>query len=105
MNCNGKPPCWRDDCERCTPTKTSPAGETPPPSDLGVRTSRTGPVEINFNPPTDAERALADLERQSDHLLDLQRYAAKMHRAKYLACLEEGFTEAQALELCKSTRL
>lgn len=40
-------------------------------------------------------------EQLDDHK-KLQRMMAELHRTKYLACLAEGFTEAQALELCKN---
>ena len=49
----------------------------------------------------DFELSLAKLR---DQLPALQQYAqlmAQAHRAKYNALLKEGFTEAQALELCK----
>lgn len=34
-------------------------------------------------------------------LIENQKAVAKIRRAAYLAYVEEGFTEAQALELCK----
>ena len=35
-------------------------------------------------------------------MLDFVAYQAKLTRKKYLSLVESGFTEAQALELCKS---
>ena len=44
------------------------------------------------------ENAIEQLPEQ----IKFQHYTAKVTRVKYLALIEEGFTEAQALELCKS---
>jgi hypothetical protein len=34
--------------------------------------------------------------------IELERYLAKLTRIKYLALVEEGFTESQALDLLKT---
>ena len=54
------------------------------------------------------ERERAHLARQIVELnellpmrLDLERFNAKVARARFLGLIAEGFTEAQALELCK----
>lgn len=52
-------------------------------------------------PPSQMRVSLDQMERQEAEWLELQRFLAKMHRAKYEACVAAGFNEAQALELCK----
>lgn len=56
-------------------------------------------------PPDEMKLAMESMKRSIDDMVEFQQYAARIHRAKYLACIEEGFTEPQALELCKSTRI
>lgn len=45
--------------------------------------------------------SLRQLQEQLPTILQAQKCVAQMTRARYLAMLEEGFTEEQALELCK----
>lgn len=57
--------------------------------------------------PTDAPNlaamrvALLNHYEMAPILIEMQAVEAKIKRAKYLALVGEGFTEAQALELCK----
>lgn len=44
---------------------------------------------------------LRKLQASLDVVLKSQRYVAQVTRAKYDALIEQGFTPAQALELCK----
>jgi Tfp pilus assembly protein PilO len=46
---------------------------------------------------------IAMLRRNLPHQLELQSLIAKIRRAGYEAYRKEGFTEAQALELCKGS--
>jgi len=42
-----------------------------------------------------------DLREQLPAHIELAQLQAKISRAKYLALVNQGFTEVQALELCK----
>ena len=59
---------------------------------------------FNFPGGTNPEQMVANiknLEAMWDALVMWQEFQAKMRYVKYQACLAQGFTEAQALELCK----
>lgn len=45
--------------------------------------------------------ALEELKRNIDTQLEFIAISAQFTRKKYLSLIEQGFTEAQALELCK----
>ncbi len=45
--------------------------------------------------------SLRQLERDLPVLLEMQKLSAQMIRAKFESLVAEGFTETQALELCK----
>ena len=47
------------------------------------------------------EQNLVDVKSEFNTFLEFQGINAKLIRAKYLALIEEGFTESQALELSK----
>ena len=52
--------------------------------------------------PVDKQRAaLEELKRSLPTHIEVLGIQAKMIRAKYQALVAQGFTEAQALELCK----
>lgn len=52
--------------------------------------------------PVDKQRAdLEALKRNLDVHIEVLAVSAKIIRAKYQALVAQGFTEAQALELCK----
>lgn len=48
-----------------------------------------------------ARLQMRELEPALDAVLQCQEALAKLTRLKYLSLIAEGFTEAQALELCK----
>lgn len=55
---------------------------------------------------TDAEKvkqaqAILQIKENMPALIESFAVQAKMHRAKYEALIKEGFTESQAIELCK----
>jgi hypothetical protein len=53
--------------------------------------------------PKDEMKAAGDaLRRMAPELIENAKTIARIRRASYLAHIAEGFTEAQALELCKS---
>jgi hypothetical protein len=55
-------------------------------------------------PPTklsEMEQLLVDFKADLPTHIEFQTISAKVQRAKYNACIEEGFNEAEALELCK----
>ncbi len=58
-------------------------------------------VEIKI-PPTASQMGVEDMRRNLDDMIEGGQMMAKLLRAKYLALLDEGFTEKQALELSKS---
>lgn len=45
-------------------------------------------------------QAVRNLRENMPALLEMAQLNAQLNRAKYLALVKEGFTEAQALELC-----
>ncbi len=51
--------------------------------------------------PDEFKAAVESMKRECESMCDSQAIFAKIQKAKYDACIEEGFTEAQALELCK----
>lgn len=48
-----------------------------------------------------ARLQMREIEGSLDAALRCQTALAKLQRAKFLSLVAEGFTEAQALELCK----
>lgn len=44
---------------------------------------------------------IVELQELLPMRIDLERHGAKVTRAKFVALVAEGFTEAQAIELCK----
>lgn len=51
--------------------------------------------------PDKVAESIRGLERQLPQLIAMQRTLAQLTRARYLALIDEGFSEAQALELSK----
>ena len=49
----------------------------------------------------DPEIVLSELKRDLPFILQCMVITARLHREKYNALVLQGFTEAQALELCK----
>lgn len=45
--------------------------------------------------------SLRQLEQDLPALIEIQKFSVRMTREKFKCLLAEGFTEAQALELCK----
>ena len=58
-------------------------------------------VEIKI-PPTAVQMGATEMRRNMDDMIEGGRMMAKLLRAKYLALVDEGFTEKQALELSKT---
>ena len=50
---------------------------------------------------TEFRIALLDYRERAPLFQEMQAIEAKLKRAKFLALVENGFTETQALELCK----
>lgn len=56
---------------------------------------------VNMRTPRNESAALAEkLKRDLEPNMDIARTIARYRRAAFLAYVAEGFTEAQALELC-----
>jgi hypothetical protein len=51
--------------------------------------------------PTEIAKAAGEFKRNISYFIEIAQCQAKLHRAKYLALVEEGFTPAEALELSK----
>lgn len=45
--------------------------------------------------------AISNMSRNMPHMIEYERIQAKLKRERYLALIENGFNEIQALELCK----
>jgi tRNA A58 N-methylase Trm61 len=59
------------------------------------------PKVVDLKQPPDALAAAGEnLKRNLDTLVAHQVTIARLRRASYLALIDAGFTEAQALELC-----
>jgi len=54
----------------------------------------TGPVDKNRG-------QLEELKRNLDVILEYMQIDAQIKRSRYSALIDQGFNEAQALELCK----
>ena len=50
---------------------------------------------------SEMEQLLVDFKSDLPVHLEFQELSAKVQKAKYDACIKEGFNEAEALELCK----
>ena len=50
---------------------------------------------------TEQEAALKKMKEQVPIMVEYYRVVAKLHREKFKALKEQGFTDAEALELCK----
>lgn len=51
--------------------------------------------------PNEMRESLRQLSENMDVIMESQEIMAKIIRKKYLSLIKEGFTEAQALELCE----
>ena len=56
-------------------------------------------------PPDKLKAAIQGLKDSEADMIEFQQYAARLHRAKFVALIEAGFTSDQALELCKKTSI
>lgn len=52
--------------------------------------------------PSDVANLVRMSNREFENLVQLLGINAKLHRAKFKALVDEGFSESQALELCKT---
>lgn len=57
-------------------------------------------VAVNFTP-DEATKRLEELKRSVPEMVASNREIAKVLRSKYLALVEQGFSQKDALELCK----
>lgn len=56
-------------------------------------------------PPDKFKKMLEEAKRRLDDELEAQQIFAKIDRARFLAWVKEGFTEAQAMELLKAEKI
>ena len=61
-----------------------------------------GPTIVTFGDRDALKGDIDSFRRKVPALIEYAALQAKVRRASYLAHLAEGFTEAQALELCKT---
>jgi hypothetical protein len=60
------------------------------------------PTVVTLAPKNDVKAAGDAFRRQLPELMENAKAVAQLRRAAYLAYLDAGFSEAQALELCKT---
>lgn len=58
---------------------------------------------MNDNDKVTLAQTVKSLQENVVAMIEYEQYRAKIIRAKYLAFVEQGFTEAQALDLCWRT--
>jgi len=61
---------------------------------------RDGPKVVQLPPRNELAAAGDNLKRNLDQMIENVKTLAQYRRAAYLAYVESGFTEPQALELC-----
>lgn len=59
------------------------------------------PEKFVLEPESDAAKALRSIRDNLEYMIEYGRLRARIHRAKYEELLKLGFSETQALELCK----
>ncbi len=59
------------------------------------------PIDFGAEPKDSMKGALEALKRNSETMIEYACLVATIRRKSFLAHIAEGFTEAQALELCK----
>lgn len=62
--------------------------------------SDDGPKVVAMVPKNDLVTAVENLRRNIDPLIANQLLLARLRRASYLALIEAGFSQSEALELC-----
>lgn len=65
-----------------------------------ISATGAGPKVVPMIPKNDLAAAVENLRRNIDPLIANQLLLARLRRASYLALIEAGFAESQALELC-----
>ncbi len=60
----------------------------------------SGPRVVQLEPKNEMKGAIEGMSRILPQLVEHAKMQAKIRRASYLALVEAGFTEVQALELC-----
>lgn len=56
---------------------------------------------LNFSNPGECEKAMSGLKRDLPYLLQYTGIVAEIRRKQFLEYVDRGFTEEQALDLCK----
>ena len=59
-------------------------------------------TSVDFAEKDNMQGALEVLKRNTKNMIEYARLMANIRRQSYLAYVNQGFTEAQALELCKN---
>ena len=68
----------------------------------GGRQMNNNIKSVDFGKKDDIQGALESLKRNIKNMIEYACLMAKIRRQSYLAHVDQGFTEDQALELCKN---
>lgn len=58
-------------------------------------------IDVSVFEKNEAVAEIENLKRQMPYLIEYVTIAARLHRASYEAHKKQGFTDEEALELCK----
>lgn len=59
-------------------------------------------VELDITDKDKMTGAIENLKRELPNMIEMGKVMAEIRKANYDACIEQGFTPEQALELCKN---
>lgn len=62
-------------------------------------------LEGNFKEVSEIEKCVRHFLRESEYWVKYQEGVAKIMRARYLELIKEGFTEEQAIKLCRTNNI
>lgn len=69
---------------------------------MGDEKVKAKPIEIQISTTNvSTEESVKTIKRDFEHIVELQKYGARIRRANYLALIDSGFTKDQAMWLIK----